>query len=839
MRIKEKCIYEIGIRNRSSQKSHTEHDSRSENGILESRIDQSSAYSEKPANNDSSNFGGAAKQITPGISPVSGPLSYHGSSSNVESNFPSSNTSPALSPQPKHRSLNLAYSNVPSWEEALQEASDNGRNHLWGIKTGVTAQQPATDQYHRGVKWSSMSDSPIYEPPFHETVAMDEFPTRPQTPQSDRSILPSDYLSVRRGARVRYIGKAFWGIVTGRESLSDDFFDENHDPRLDTLQQNIASFRLANLLRSLPTKPVCDVLVFSFLVGVRPIYPLVHVPTFQTNYDELWEFYRNGDTPSLPEKLLDDPTFICLLLAVLYSGASAAPALIWASPELQGLKKEMIVNHLKTAYSTSLSMCHHIEHPTFNTLVSSLLTHPFMEPEGGSLGSAVFVSTVVRLAESMGMHREDQLSRLDAVTRELRRRVWWHIVWLDVQSSISSGLPTCCGNEALDAVRMVAETRDENISHVPQFSSPDPSIVVQSVTMLYAVGRYETARLQYSLINNLQSARGMTQESYAEIAGAAKKLQYKIDTLIARIPAQGIPEKGLIPSRLANASLLTHPTLYEDTASHPTVFATWVRIMLTMLKLEVAILLQKPFLGHPDSKNPQEQKSWTSIAQLSVDYLRSFLQLHRAPAFAPYMWFCSSYYGPLQCAFLTLIYLNHNRESENAQLARYCVDELIDHCISDHQQLDNDSIKEGPDNPTLKAQQEMISLTKKVLINLHKKLDLPPENDERPPRPFDPLSCRFQSSSSLHFTSTRPNSMSIPLSATSSRECDLAVTAAVLPLSGHNSHSMMPDSSPTHGFLHNISELEAWCSLIQDTGKFPSLGQDEVISLDDSVMMPL
>ena len=98
----------------------------------------------------------------------------------------------------------------------MQEASDNGSNHLWGIKTGVTAQQPATDQYHRGVKWSSMSDSPIYEPPFHETVAMDEFPTRPQTPQSDRSILPSDYLSVQRGARVRYIGKAFWGIVTGR-----------------------------------------------------------------------------------------------------------------------------------------------------------------------------------------------------------------------------------------------------------------------------------------------------------------------------------------------------------------------------------------------------------------------------------------------------------------------------------------------------------------------------------------------------------------------------------------------------------------------------------------------
>lgn len=32
-------------------------------------------------------------------------------------------------------------------------------------------------------------------------------------------ILSPDYLSVRRGGRIRYIGKAFWGFVSGQVSL--------------------------------------------------------------------------------------------------------------------------------------------------------------------------------------------------------------------------------------------------------------------------------------------------------------------------------------------------------------------------------------------------------------------------------------------------------------------------------------------------------------------------------------------------------------------------------------------------------------------------------------------
>ena len=78
-------------------------------------------------------------------------------------------------------------------------------------------------------------------------------------------------------------------------------------------------------------------------------------------------------------------------------------------------------------------------------------------------------------------------------------------------------------------------------------------------------------------------------------------LHSKLNALIARVPAEGLPEIGLIPSHLVNASPLTHETLYNDHASQPSILNSWVRIMLTMMKAEVAILMQMSFLDFADT----------------------------------------------------------------------------------------------------------------------------------------------------------------------------------------------------------------------------------------------
>jgi hypothetical protein len=401
-------------------------------------------------------------------------------------------------------------------------------------------------------------------------------------------------------------------VTSLKESLSDDFFDENRNAHPGLPLPHIAAAELANLLKSLPTKPVCDVLLQAFFVAVWPLTPLVHATTLQADYDEFWEWCRNSHTAMPPAKIVDNPTFFCLLFAVIFCGACAAPAAMWTSPSLQTLRMETIVNHLKSAYTASLSMCRHLEHPTFNTLVSTLLTGPFMDRPSEPMQNLVSISTTVRIAQTMGLHCESTWSALDPVTREMRRRVWWHIVWLDVQSGISTGLPLCCGSYMQDAVSMMVFTRNKEIDNISR-SSPPPADSLQSgesVAMIYAIGRCETANLESKIVTSLKSAQGLNHEGFSELVTATKQLHQRLDALIARIPIQGFPERGFIPSRWAKASPLTHPSLYKDDTTQSTVFAAWVRIMLTLLKFEVAVLLQKPILQTRKPEKPQELRTW-------------------------------------------------------------------------------------------------------------------------------------------------------------------------------------------------------------------------------------
>ncbi|GKZ18420.1 hypothetical protein AbraIFM66951_000979 [Aspergillus brasiliensis] len=644
--------------------------------------------------------------------------------------LPPSATILTPAPSSSHGRMDLPYPTVPSWEEAIQLPD----HHQGFARRGSSRTSSASQDASPSV--SAPATAPCVSTNHHDPISL-------------------DHLSVRRGARTRYIGQAFWGFVAGKETLSDDFFDDNRNASPELPLTHISSLGMFNLLRSLPTKPVSDALLDVFFVAVWPVGPLVHRPTLQADYDTFWDWCRNSDRSLPPEKVRDDPTFLCLLFAILYCGASAAPPDSWTSASLQHLRKETTINHLKSAYTTSLSLCQHLEHPTLNTLVSSLLTAPFLDRYVEPMRNMVSVSTTVRIAQSMGLHREGVWSSsLSPVDREMRRRAWWHIIGLDVQSSMSTGLPPCCATEALDIVSMIADMRDEHIGDLSDYCSPGPvpGPSEQSVAVILAIARSETARLQSKIVSRLQNGRRLAQTEFTELVTLAKSLQQKIDTLIVRVPSQGIPEKGFLPSRLAKASPATHPALYQDDGTRPTVFAAWTRIMLILLKFEVAVILQKPFLPAPDSADPQSCRAWTSVAQLCVSYLRVFLQLYQTPAFSPYLWFCYRYHGPLQCVFLLLVYLHSFPEPGENVLARYCIDEIIDHTVSYYQvsqelpgatRADNPECDEGSSPPQL-------PLAIQVLVDLHRRLDQHLTSDTQPSGRLDDGDGRFSPYSLEH-----------------------------------------------------------------------------------------
>lgn len=105
-------------------------------------------------------------------------------------------SSTILTPAPSsHPQVDLVYPTVPSWEEAIQLPD----NHHASSRAGTS-------------RTSSVSQD--------ASPAVSESARAPSTSTSYSGLPSPDYLSVRRGARVRYIGQAFWGLVAGKVSAA-------------------------------------------------------------------------------------------------------------------------------------------------------------------------------------------------------------------------------------------------------------------------------------------------------------------------------------------------------------------------------------------------------------------------------------------------------------------------------------------------------------------------------------------------------------------------------------------------------------------------------------------
>ena len=374
------------------------------------------------------------------------------------------------------------------------------------------------------------------------------------------------------------------------------------------------------MVENLPSRPVCDTFLYCFVVSVRPIYPLIHVPTFREDYNAFWHWcqHRNGRAPD--QRLTDDPTFFLLLLSVLYVGAVVAPPGVWSdiqSPKT--LDKDQTIRQLGTVYKKGLDQCQSLRHRSLNTLVAALLGRTFLKPPQDDIEDLAFVGTMVRHAQSMGLHRESADSDTHSLTSEIYRRVWWHIVSLDAQVASKYGTQTSCGTEGNQwNVSMVDGSGDEAFADPRlRFFTPRPASVSglgsrepQSTLMLFTIGRYETARFKHKLLNRVHSSQSLTQADLNVFSDEYKSLHGTLSALIKRIPAQGLPEKGFVPSKLANASILTHEALYTEQSNEPSVFSSWARITLTMLSTGALLGLRKVLLNCPDLSPERREKVW-------------------------------------------------------------------------------------------------------------------------------------------------------------------------------------------------------------------------------------
>lgn len=331
------------------------------------------------------------------------------------------------------------------------------------------------------------------------------------------------FLSLQDGGRSRYVGNTFWAFITdeldqlnqllrdqsryinggnecsksedeeecGPPSIhSEDSFDHNsfhkqsnpthhHEslPRKECPGCQRASFDKSVLFQAaeahpsryrklhsdslvdIPSKRQSHVLFRCWLAGVHVFCPLVYPPLVLEKYHKFWTWYEQEDKKGRPPP---DPTFIPLLYGIWYAG-SVSISVRGLRAEFPDISRATLSARLHDQVTRWLTIAGFPRSPSMPALIAFLMVQTILAREEEPFTSSQYISLAIRVAQVMGLHRDPSLFNFEPWEAEMRRRVWWHIVQMDVEVSCTSGQPPQVIDENYWDVNVSSELKDAKL----------------------------------------------------------------------------------------------------------------------------------------------------------------------------------------------------------------------------------------------------------------------------------------------------------------------------------------------------------------------------------------
>lgn len=290
---------------------------------------------------------------------------------------------------------------------------------------------------------------------------------------------------------------------------------------------------LIDIMQSLPPHDDCWRLFQAFKFRVHPVVPILHLPTLERMILDFWKgfpFAMHGDT-------------IALLLAVTYCG-------------LVSLADERYFDLSKALYSSFERLMKAYDFPadftksTLPLLQSYVLVNTCRASQTEPIVSFGSLPSTVRVAQALKLHVERKSD--GAINSELHRRLWWHLIYLDVEASLFSGLPNLIHEDDY-TTKMPSEPYDEAICGVLNSAIRE----AKSPMMIAVTSRWHWARymrkwrkrpandMEFGLfeetINDLLSNIPDTQEN----RGPRAYVSLQLDRAICYKPQHFIREKSI------------------------------------------------------------------------------------------------------------------------------------------------------------------------------------------------------------------------------------------------------------------------------------------------------
>lgn len=212
----------------------------------------------------------------------------------------------------------------------------------------------------------------------------------------------------------------------------------------------------AEVLEHMPTKRQSHILYKGFMSGVHAISPVIHPPTILKLYNAFWDWYDHSSYSGDP---CPDPSFIPLLYAI-WCGGSVTVSMRTLQSEFDTSSRSTLLNTFNEEATKWLDRVRFPRSASLQGLAAYLIVQTILSKEEEPLTSSLFISLSMRVAQTMGLHRDPAKFGIEPCEAEYRRRLWWHIVHMDGVVAMSSGLPPLVSDENYWDVRETSEVKD-------------------------------------------------------------------------------------------------------------------------------------------------------------------------------------------------------------------------------------------------------------------------------------------------------------------------------------------------------------------------------------------
>ncbi|KAL6718136.1 hypothetical protein ACLMJK_004223 [Lecanora helva] len=238
----------------------------------------------------------------------------------------------------------------------------------------------------------------------------------------------------------RYIGSAFFRSLTteveGLKQTMDDVSDDEDTPESvqsppDSQTSTLfgSSILQTSELRQLHPNPnhisaLCDI----YVENVDPMAKVLHMPSFRSLVA-----HASSNIHDVPSN-----NYVEALLFSMYYSAVTSLTDDECMQQFQDSRHRLLARY-KTGTETALANANMLSIAETGTLQALVIYLSSARTNDDTLYIWILVGIAIRLAHALGLHRENPKANLTPFQVELRRRLWWQIIHLDIRCSEDRG----------------------------------------------------------------------------------------------------------------------------------------------------------------------------------------------------------------------------------------------------------------------------------------------------------------------------------------------------------------------------------------------------------------